>query len=90
MSKNHDRNSGSPQDAEVPKGGIGIRKTRKPAYEAPVVLALGELARGSGLCTDGSGDSEVCANGSLASVGFCETGSAGTQIFCSPGSSPIF
>ncbi len=90
MKKNHDRYPESPQDAEVTQGGKEFRSILKPAYEAPVVVALGELARGSGFCYDGSGDSEACANGSLASVGFCETGSAGTQIFCSPGSSPIF
>ena len=41
-------------------------KTGKPKWEAPTVVALGELARGAGACTGGASDLVDCSNGGAA------------------------
>ena len=66
MKKKHDRYPESPQDAEVTQGGKEFRDILKPAYEAPVVMPLGDLARGSGYCDTGSANREGCTNGIIA------------------------
>ena len=43
-----------------------MKKDNKNKYETPVIVPLGELARGSGLCGNGSGVQGVsphCQNG---------------------------
>ena len=66
MKKKHDRVPESPQDAEVPQGGNEFSNKCKPAYEAPVVMPPGDLARGSGYCETGSANREGCTNGIIA------------------------
>ena len=51
---------------------------RKPKYEAPTVVALGELARGSGVCASGTGnldDPLECLSG-LGAMFICADGGA--------------
>lgn len=51
------------------------RKMNKMKYEKPVVLDLGEKARGVGTCSDGSGDVQVCSNTGINTVhGGCVSG----------------
>ena len=50
----------------------------KRRYEAPVVVPLGELAKGSGLCATGSGDADDCMTGNGAD--WCGTGNAAIGI----------
>jgi hypothetical protein len=40
----------------------------KPKYEAPIVVPLGEMAKGSGACSAGSGDTDTCTAGYLAAT----------------------
>jgi len=47
----------------------------KPKYEPPIVVPLGEIARGSGACTTGSGDTDTCTAGGLALTA-CTAGTA--------------
>ena len=51
-------------------------------YEPPAIVALGELARGSGLCAPGSSPSggPDCTNGQSAPTGsFCSVGELATN-----------
>lgn len=41
-------------------------KTGKPKWEAPTVVALGELARGAGACVAGTSDAVDCTAGGAA------------------------
>ena len=50
-------------------------KKTKPKYEAPTVVPLGDLAKGAGACTAGSGDSSTCSAGGSA-VTACTAGTA--------------
>jgi len=40
----------------------------KPKYEAPVVVALGGLAKGTGSCANGSNPDDSCGSGFSAST----------------------
>jgi len=61
-------------------------KEAKPKYEAPAVVALGELAKGSGNCYSGSGDSGAyCSTGNIA-AGTCTVGN-GALGACGTGGS---
>ena len=55
------------------KGGLAMsdnEKRTKPKYETPIVVDLGELARGAGACTGGSGDADTCtSSGGIANAG---------------------
>jgi len=60
-------------------------KRIKPKYEAPTVVALGEMAKGSGACSAGYADFDTCTAGPLAltactqgdsAVAGCTTGGA--------------
>ncbi len=54
----------------------------KPVYEAPIVLPLGELVKGSGNCTNGSspsGQGGNCKAGSNAGFNNCITGMTPNQ-----------
>jgi hypothetical protein len=57
-------------------------KRTKAKYEAPTIVALGELAKGAGACTAGSGDSDACTAGGLAST--CTAGPIAT-VGCTAG-----
>ena len=48
--------------------------TPKKAYQKPIVMGLGELARGSG----------YCAAGSLPAVGYCAAGGSALE-YCDAG-----
>jgi hypothetical protein len=52
-------------------------KRAKPKYEAPTVVALGELAKGAGACVAGSADAS-CTAGGLATTP-CNAGAAATS-----------
>ncbi len=56
-------------------------------YEAPIVVALGEPARGAGNCGAGSGDYELCTNGNAA-YSDCNNGH-GANTVCSNGAYPV-
>lgn len=43
--------------------------TKKMPYEAPKILWLGEIAKGMGVCFDGSGDSDGCVFGAGGKAG---------------------
>jgi len=51
----------------------------KPAYHAPEIIALGELAKGSGQCGTGSGGplTTGCQAGPGYVLGTCRPGTAG-------------
>ena len=49
----------------------------KPKYESPILVPLGEIARGAGACTAGSGDTDTCTAGGLASTA-CTIGISAT------------
>ena len=53
-------------------------KRTKPKYEAPIVVDLGELARGAGACSAGSGDTDTCTAGGAALTACTAGGSAAT------------
>jgi hypothetical protein len=58
-------------------------KGAKPKYETPTVVALGELAKGAGACSAGSGDTVDCTAGGLA-ANACTAGTAAT-VGCTAG-----
>jgi hypothetical protein len=60
-------------------------KRTKPTYETPTIVALGELARGAGACTAGSGDASTCTAGGLAATA-CTAGTAALDA-CTAGAS---
>ena len=49
-------------------------KRTKPKYEAPIVLALGGVAQGTGYCSSGSSVDGYCSAGFAAIGGYCEAG----------------
>jgi hypothetical protein len=53
----------------------GARGGSKAKYEPPVVVPLGELARGNGVCGAGSSVKESCGNG--AGANGCSDGGGG-------------
>ena len=59
---------------------------KKPGYEAPVLVPLGDLAKGTGLCDAGSGDAgdPDCHSGGAAAG--CTSGILATG--CTAGTSP--
>ena len=59
-------------------------KSPKTAYEAPVIVDLGELACDAGYCGPGSADAHTCDNGNVASVQQSRDGSA-ANLTCSNG-----
>ena len=56
----------------------------KSKYETPILVPLGEMARGSGACTPGSGDSGACTSGGLANIA-CTAGPFNIGATCSAG-----
>ncbi len=61
-----------------------MKKDNKPIYETPIIISLGELARGSGAKPT---DPRVCAPGGTA-TNRCQLGSSfgGSQNNCNNGS----
>jgi hypothetical protein len=59
---------------------------KKPKYETPTVIPLGELARAAGACTAGSGDTVDCTAGGLANNA-CTAGPINNGATCSAGGS---
>jgi hypothetical protein len=63
------------------------KKQKKPKYEAPVLISLGEVTTGSGYCSPGSGVGTAqsnCATGAGAQIN-CRTGNnANTRCFNGP------
>jgi len=57
---------------------------RKPKYETPPVVPLGELASASGACSAGSGDVTDCTAGALAKNA-CTAGPVNVGATCSAG-----
>jgi hypothetical protein len=41
-------------------------KRTKPKYEVPIIIPLGEMAKGSGACSGGYLDTDTCTAGPLA------------------------
>jgi hypothetical protein len=63
-------------------------KRTKPTYKTPVLIVLGALAQGSGICGVGSSADYVCQPGSSALTGGCGSGwDAGGA--CSGGTIPF-
>ncbi len=61
----------------------------KPKYETPVMVPLGEMARGAGAkCTNGSGASASGSNVCSTGNGAISTG-GGSNKGCGPGNSPV-
>ena len=58
----------------------------KPKYEAPIVVALGEMARGAGACTAGPSDVDACTAGGLAQTA-CTAGPTNNGATCTSGGS---
>lgn len=50
--------------------------TVKKAYQSPIVMDLGELARGLGQCAAGDGNNVYCEAGTQAGVGYCTAGTS--------------
>ena len=59
----------------------------KPLYQKPELMSLNGPARGRGICTDGSGDTDFCSTGFSATGDGCFVGTGATN--CSIGNSPI-
>ncbi len=59
----------------------------KPKYEAPTVVALGELAQGLGYCAAGSSALEYCTAGTAAATA-CTAGSVAVSAACTTGGAP--
>lgn len=53
-------------------------KRTKPKYEAPIVVALGGLAQGTGYCEPGS----------IAPIGYCTAGGAAASACTAGGTAP--
>jgi hypothetical protein len=69
------------------KGGVTMSENEnrtKPKYEAPVIVALGGLAMGSGECRAGSGASEGDCTAGTVAASYCTDGSA-TGTACTAG-----
>lgn len=64
-------------------------KRARPRYEAPIVVALGEMARGAGTeCIPGSSAVGYCYSGGTASgSGYCSTGTI-ADGYCTDGLAP--
>ena len=62
-------------------------KKTKPKYEAPTIVALGELARGAGACVAGSADVVDCTAGGLAQND-CTAGTAALNA-CTAGTAAL-
>ena len=68
-----------------------MKRDKKPTYEKPIIMPLGELAQGMGACTPvgsnptgpGGGPSQ-CTEGSVAAIGSCRGGGA-PGGGCNPG-----
>lgn len=62
---------------------------RRPEWEKPEVMALGELERGFGgsqhICTHGTSVSHVCGNGSTPNVDQCKSGNNPPSGSCASG-----
>jgi hypothetical protein len=55
------------------------QKAERKTYKSPVVIPLGELAKGAGYCEGGSGEAGNCTAGSQAG-GYCQGGLSPTMI----------
>ena len=62
-------------------------KTGKPKWEAPTVVALGELARGAGACAAGISDVADCSAGTSALVA-CSAGTSALNA-CNAGTANV-
>ena len=56
-------------------------KRTKPKYEAPIIVPLGELARGAGACDPGSSDVTTCTQFGGAALATCTNG-ASAAVTC--------
>ncbi len=61
-------------------------KSAQPKYEAPILVPLGEMAKGAGACVAGSGDRGDCTMGGLADNA-CTAGPVNNGGTCSAGGS---
>lgn len=61
----------------MPGKGNRKEKRTKPRYEPPVVVPLGELAKGTGVCNVGSANTQGACNYGGAAGGGCGAGAAG-------------
>jgi hypothetical protein len=63
-------------------------KRIKPKYEAPIVVALGGLAQGTGYCAAGSSaDPGYCTAGAAAATA-CTDGGVALTAACTTGTAP--
>jgi hypothetical protein len=60
----------------------------KPKYEAPIVVPLGELARGVGYCAAGSSASDGYCTAGVAAASACTDGSVALAAACTSGGAP--
>jgi hypothetical protein len=67
---------------------VDKEKKTKPKYEAPIVVPLGEMARGAGDCSPGSGDTGTCTSVGGAATGTCTHGVSASAT-CTNGVSAI-
>ena len=72
---------------------MAVKNEKKLKYEPPVLVPLGEIAKGRGaFCGDGSaptGDGPYCAAGTWANSGeapgYCEAGTTAAPGYCTAG-----
>jgi hypothetical protein len=58
----------------------------KPKYESPVIVPLGEMARGAGAeCAAGSNAVGNCRAGNSANPGYCQAGTIANPGYCTAG-----
>jgi hypothetical protein len=74
-------------DKFMKKGGVNMTK-----YESPIIVPLGETAKGSGLpgidCSAGSAAPNACTAGPIAVTGGCTAGGTDALGHCTAGATP--
>ncbi len=65
--------------------------TGKPKYESPVIIPLGEMAKGTGQgeCVAGSSAASNCRGGTSANPGYCQAGPNATPGYCHAGDNAL-
>jgi len=73
------------------KGGLAMSENEnrtKPKYEAPVVVALGGLAKGTGYCAPGSSADDGYCTAGIAAASACTAGGVAGTAACTAGTVP--
>ncbi|MHB8837179.1 MAG: hypothetical protein ACYC9Y_15925 [Candidatus Methylomirabilia bacterium] len=63
-------------------------KKAKPEYEAPVIVPLGDLARGTGYCAPGSSASDGYCTAGIFAASACTAGGTASAAACTAGTYP--